>query len=167
MQQLHIDEYERRWLTISAVMLGVFFATLLAGAAIFGVTPAGQGGFVNPQHLNETEFANPGVRHMGENRYEVIIIGQAWSFSPSSITIPEGAEVTFRTTSRDIIHGFFIEHHNVSFEMIPGHVAETRVNFEEAGEFKILCSQYCGRAHHAMHATINVLPAEEFVASAE
>lgn len=95
---------------------------------------------------------------MGDNHYEAIIVAQAWSFTPALMTVPAGSEVRFRVTSRDVIHGFYVEHHDVSFELIPGHIAEARVIFDKPGEYKILCSQYCGRAHHAMHATIVVEP---------
>ncbi|MEL6269703.1 MAG: cytochrome c oxidase subunit II [Chloroflexota bacterium] len=160
-QHIHIDEYERLWLIGITIMLGVFFATLLAGAAIFGVRPTGQGGFVNPQQLDQTMFAEPGLRHMGGNRYEAVVLAQTWFFQPNVMTVPEGAEVTFYVTSRDVIHGFLIEHHNVNFEVIPGHIAEARTTFNEPGEYKMICSQYCGRAHQNMFASIIVEPAED------
>ncbi len=164
---IHIDEYERRWLTAATVMLGVFFATLVAGMLIFGVRPTGQGGFVDPQNLDQTMFAEPGLRHMGDNRYEAVVMAQTWFFQPAQMTVPEGAEVTFHVTSRDVIHGFMIEHHNVNFEVVPGHIAEAQVHFNEPGEYKMLCSQYCGRAHQNMYATIIVEPASEAVVQGE
>ncbi|MGV2436799.1 MAG UNVERIFIED_CONTAM: cytochrome c oxidase subunit II [Anaerolineae bacterium] len=154
--QLHLDRYEKQWLYMITIALGVFFASLLAGAIIFGVQPAGAGGFVNPQKLNETMFAQPGVRHVGGNRYEVVLLAQAWFFNPALITLPEGADVTFYVTSSDITHGFMIEHHNVNFEVVPGHIARAQVKFNRVGEFKILCHEYCGTGHHIMHATIRV-----------
>ncbi len=157
---IHIDPYERRWITALTVMLGVFFATLIAGAALFNVRPTLEGGFVRPDKLEETMFASPGLRHMGDERYEAVVLAQTWFFQPNEIRVPEGAEVTFYVTSTDVIHGFLIEHHNVNFEVVPGHVSRARVHFTEAGEYKMLCAQYCGRAHQNMYATIIVEEAD-------
>jgi cytochrome c oxidase subunit II len=166
-QQIHIDEYERRWITALTIMLGVFFASLIAGAAIFGVRPAQEGGFINPNKLNETMFANPGVRHMGGNRYEVVMTAQAWSFNPREITVPKDSVVTFYVTSSDVTHGFIIEHHNVNFEIVPGHIVTSRVHFREEGEFKFLCHEYCGRGHQTMYGTIYVTGDDQTVATGE
>ena len=166
-QHIHIDRYERRWIAIVTVMLAVFFASLLLGATLFNVRPAQEGGFVNPNLLDETMFASPGVRHLGDNRYEAVVLAYAWGFEPREMTVPEGAEVTFHVTSRDVIHGFMIEDHNINFELIPGHVAQARVHFNEAGTYKILCHQYCGRLHQAMHADIIVEEADQTIAASE
>jgi len=149
--KIHIDEYEARWIVISSAVLGVFFASLLLGAVLFNVNPPDSTSTVNPLKLDETIFANPGVRHMGGNQYDVVILAKMWGYTPTEIRLPVGAEATFHVTSLDIIHGFYIEKHNVNFELIPGHVAETRVTFDEVGEWRILCHQYCGRGHQIMH----------------
>ena len=114
--QMHIDKYERAWIVAVTIILAVFFASLVAGAVIYGVRPTQPDGFINPLMLDESEFANPGVRHMGGNQYEAIVMAQAWQFLTGEvedgvpvIRVPAGAEVTFRMTTRDVIHGFMIE----------------------------------------------------------
>lgn len=156
--QMHIDKYERMWLTAVVVVLGIFFASLVAGVAIFGVRPAAQAGVINPMYLEQSEFAseNLGVRHMGGNQYEARILAQKWAFVPAEITVPEGAEVTFIVTSRDVTHGFMVEHTTVNMELVPGHISQARTTFHHPGEFKILCHEYCGRGHQLMHSTIIV-----------
>jgi cytochrome c oxidase subunit 2 len=160
---MHIDKYERIWMIMAAAMLGVFFASLVAGAVIFGVRPTQSDGFINPMLLQDSEFANPGVRHMGTNQYEAIILARAWSFSTGNvenglpvIRVPEGADVTFKITSEDVIHGFYIEETTVNLEVIPGQVSVSRHIFDEAGEFAIQCNQYCGRNHHGMYGWLIV-----------
>jgi cytochrome c oxidase subunit 2 len=172
MQQIHVDKYERVWIVIVTVVLGAFFASLVAGAVIYGVRPATTDGFINPMRLNETEFANPGVRHMGENRYEAIVLSRAWQFTTGEmegalpvIRVPAGSDVTFKLTSADVIHGFMIEESNVNIEVIPGQVALARETFNEPGEFYFLCHQYCGRNHHGMYGKLIV--EEEVVETAK
>ncbi|MFZ4815438.1 MAG: hypothetical protein ACOYL5_12950 [Phototrophicaceae bacterium] len=158
-QQLHIDPYERRWLIMIVVMLGVFFASLIAGALIYGVVPAGEGGFINPQRLDETMFASPGLRDMGNNHYDLVLLAQMWNWNGNpnyEVRLPVGAEVEFYVTSRDVTHGMLIEGHNINFEVIPGHIARAHLTFTKAGEYRLLCHEYCGRLHQAMHATIIV-----------
>jgi len=158
---MHIHEYERYWIVISVAVMGVFVALLVAGAVVFGVRLPDTGQFVNPSELGNTEFSSPGIRDMGDNEYEVYMIGRMWNFQPAQLTVPEGATVTFNITSQDITHGFIIEHHNINLQLVPGHVARARVTFDEAGEYQFICHEYCGRGHHLMHGQIVVEAAEE------
>lgn len=153
---MHIDKYEKAWLIAVSVTLGVFMAALIAGAVVFGVRLPEPEGFVNPNRLDDTIFANPGVREIGEGVYEVTMTAQMWSFTPSEIRVPVGSQVDILITSRDVTHGFIIEHHNVNFEVVPGHVARAQVTFNEAGEYRFICHEYCGQLHHIMHGVIIV-----------
>jgi len=163
MQQIHVAKLERYWIIMVTVVLGAFFASLVAGAVIYGVRPAASSGFVNPTRLNETEFANPGVRHMGGNQYEAIVMARAWQFITGEmdgalpiIRVPAGAEITFKLTSSDVIHGFMIEESNVNLEVVPGQIATAREVFNEPGEYYFLCHEYCGRNHHGMYGKLIV-----------
>ncbi|HLV34843.1 MAG TPA: hypothetical protein VKY59_07015 [Spirillospora sp.] len=181
---MHIDQYERYWIIIIAAVLGAFFAALLAGLLIFGVrlpsTP-GADYFVNPLAL-DAEFGAPGLRDMGNGQYTAHIIAQMWSFDLGSdetyktyfesknpgttytgvdasnqvMRVPAGSRVTFSITSRDVSHGFLIERHNANIQVLPGHIGQITVQFNHAGEYRILCHEYCGRAHQQMHALIVV-----------
>ncbi len=153
---MHVDQYERIWIIAFAAMLSLFMAALFAGAIIFGVRAPSPGGFINPSRLENTAFADPKLLHMGGNEYEVNMRAQMWRFFPDEIRVPVGAEVTFNVTSSDVTHGFIIEHHNANLEIVPGHIATTRVTFEKEGTFMLQCHEYCGRDHHRMHATIIV-----------
>lgn len=158
---MHIDKYEKYWIIAVSATLGVFMAALIVGAIVFGVRTPDAEGFVNPNRLGDTMFANPGVRDMGNNVYEVTMTAQMWSFNPAIVRVPVGAQVDFFITSSDVTHGFIIEHHNVNFELVPGHIARAQVTFDEVGEFQFICHEYCGRLHHIMHGTIIVEEADE------
>ena len=161
-----IDRLERYWLTAVAAMLGAFVAALVASVTIFGIRLPAPVERIDPQRLNETEFAQPGMRNVGGNRYEVQIVAHMWYYdtgaeagvtgAPPTLHIPRGSQVTFFVTSRDVIHGFYIEGHSINLEVIPGQVARGVVNFNRAGTFKIICDQYCGAGHQTMYGTIIV-----------
>jgi cytochrome c oxidase subunit 2 len=50
---------------------------------------------------------------------------------------------------------------------IPGQVATMTVEFNEAGEYGLLCNEYCGSAHHAMEGKIVVVPQDQWNESME
>lgn len=163
---MHVDRLERYWIIIVAVVMGAFFAALLAGAVIFGIRlPSSPNQYLNPLAV-DVEFPKPGLRDMGNGQYTAHIIAQMWRFDLGSdeqdtdgneiIRVPVGARVTFSITSRDVTHGFLVERHNANIQVIPGHVGNATVTFNNPGEYRILCHEYCGQAHHRMHATIIV-----------
>lgn len=183
---MHIDRLERTWIIIFSVMLGIFFATVLAAGFIFGVRPPSSTGdsFINPNTLDQSIDFNPqslGIVSVGEREFEVRVVAQMWAFnfgSPSPqamidagayidrdsaglpvLHVRQGDHVTFIITSRDITHGFLLQQHNVNFEVVPGHVARTRVTFNRVGEFGLVCHEYCGINHHNMHAKVIVTDA--------
>ncbi|MCA9891961.1 MAG: cytochrome C oxidase subunit II [Anaerolineae bacterium] len=153
---MHIERFEKLWIYAFVVMLAVFVAALMAGAILFNVRVPGSAGLMNPADIPNSEFANPGVRDMGDGNYNVYVVARMWAFQPSEIVLPEGANVTFYVTSADITHGFIIEHHNANLEVIPGVIGTTRVTFPSAGTFKLQCHEYCGRGHQLMHIDIIV-----------
>jgi cytochrome c oxidase subunit 2 len=76
--------------------------------------------------------------------------------APPVIRIPAGSQVTFYVTSKDIIHGFYVEYHSVNLEVIPGQVARASALFNRPGTYKIICNQYCGAGHQVMWGDIVV-----------
>lgn len=164
---MHIDRLERYYIVIVAVVLGAFFAAIMAAMLVFGLRlPSSPDSFVNPLALGETRFAEPGLRDMGGNRYELTMLAAMWRFDTGSseqdadgndiVRVPLGAQVTFYVTSSDVTHGFIIERHNANIQVLPGHVGRVTVTFNHPGEYRILCHEYCGAGHHRMHATIVV-----------
>ena len=153
---MHLDELERYWLIAVSVTLGVFTAALLASVFIFGVRLPSPVGRIDPTNLENTEFAQPGLRDMGNGQYTAHIVAQMWNFMPREIRVPVGSEVLFNVTSRDITHGFLIEAHNANIMLLPGQIAQARVRFDRPGQFHIICHEYCGPGHQNMFGVIIV-----------
>ena len=49
---------------------------------------------------------------------------------PNEIRIPAGSEVTFTTTSADVLHGLAIEGTRVNLMLIPGQITKFTYRFE-------------------------------------
>ena len=79
-----------------------------------------------------------------------------WAFAPTGMKFPKGSTVDFYLTSKDVVHGFLIEHKGVNLMAIPGTMNKVTVKFNEPGEYRIVCHEYCGAGHQNMMSTINV-----------
>lgn len=161
---MNIHTYEKVWLAAAMVLIVGFIATITYGAVGPGIAMIDDdGGTVAPSEINDDErFAEPGVEHVGGNEYEVAVVAQAWSYSPEEIEVPANSEVTFYVTSRDVTHSFSVVGTNVNTMVIPGQVSEMTVQFDEPGEYGILCNEYCGEYHHTMEGLLTVVPEDEF-----
>ena len=62
---MHINRLERYWLTAVAAMLGTFVAALVDSVTIFGIRLPSPVNRVDPQRLDLSEFAEPGIRNVG------------------------------------------------------------------------------------------------------
>jgi cytochrome c oxidase subunit 2 len=154
---MRVHVYEKAFLWVGAVLLVVFLATLSYTSLAMGIHLPGHVMQVDPAQIRTIPpFDNPGVRQTGENRYEAVVLGQAWQFLPNEIRVPVGAEVTFIATSVDVLHGFEIAGTRLNMMLIPGQVSRNTYTFEKAGEHLIICHEYCGAGHHVMSGKVVV-----------
>ncbi len=164
MSSLHIDRHEKRWITISMVLLASFAVLIGVAGFALGVQVPTLEQKIDPAKLNEDPvWSNPGVREIVPGKkYEVYIIAQTWQFTPREIVVPAGAKVTFYVTSRDVQHGFKVLNTDLNVQVIPGYVGKLSYTFSEPGEYKFICTEYCGLGHAAMFGVIKVVPPEEY-----
>jgi cytochrome c oxidase subunit 2 len=80
----------------------------------------------------------------------------------NEIRIPAGRPIEFRVTSADVIHSFWVPELGGKIDMNPGEVNTLRVQADEPGVHRGLCTEYCGLQHAKMHLLVHVLPSEEF-----
>lgn len=148
---------EEIWLTISTAVLVIFL--LIAGYQTFALAmgPPSHKETIDPQKVDETApFDHPGMKEIGDNKYEVVMTLQAFGFNPSNIKVPKGAEVTFIMTSKDVVHGFEVAGTNINAMVMPGQIQKITHTFDEAGNYLVLCNEYCGTGHQLMSTTITV-----------
>jgi cytochrome c oxidase subunit II len=154
---MKVHTYEKAFLWVGAGMLVVFMITLALTSYTMGISLPDDVDRIDPMQVRSIPpFDNPGVRETAPGRYEVVMIGQAWSFAPSEVRVPAGAEVTFLMTSPDVIHGFHVEGTRLNVMLLPGQVSRVEYTFEEPGEFLIICHEFCGIGHHNMWGKVIV-----------
>ena len=154
---MKVHSYERAFLIVGAVMLVAFGGALIYASVALGIHLPDDVSRVDPTTVRNTPpFGAPGVRQLGPDRYEVVMLASAWQFQPSEIRVPAGADVTFLATSSDVIHGLHVEDSRVNMMLIPGQVSRNSYTFEEPGEYLMVCHEYCGLLHHAMYGRVVV-----------
>lgn len=160
--------FEKAFLATGLVLLVFCFIALIYVSVAMGIALPGRVGQVDPGMLSQTPpFDEPGVRQTGPNSYEIVVIGYAWGYTPRDIRVPVGADLTFTSTARDVIHGLNIEGTRVNMMLIPGQISRNTYRFREPGEFLLICHEFCGIAHHAMYGRVFVVDREEFDAEQE
>lgn len=92
----------------------------------------------------------------GEPR-TIEVTATRFAFEPSRIEVAEGERITLVVTSGDGVHGVEIKKFKVN-KKIPRGGKPVTIEFvaSAAGEFPILCSEYCGEGHEDMKGTLVV-----------
>ena len=73
------------------------------------------------------------------------------------LELEKDATYRFHLSSLDVNHGFSIQPINLNLQLIPGYDYVNTITPDTAGEFYIVCNEYCGLAHHEMVTKIYVL----------
>jgi cytochrome c oxidase subunit 2 len=155
---MHIHRLEKIWLTFGFSMLAVFLIVLGIMAFSMGLTtPGSHRHAIDPAKVTETApFDKPILKKVGNNEYEAIMTAFAYGYAPTTLEVPAGATVHFTITSSDVVHGFEIPGTNVNMMVLPGEVNHISHTFKKAGEYLILCNEYCGTGHEFMKTTLVV-----------
>jgi len=92
-------------------------------------------------------------------------VASQWAWELSSQRVTAGVPVEFRVTSKDVNHGFAIygpdERIVTQTQAMPTITNRIVHTFTTPGKYHVLCLEYCGLAHHAMMAEIEVVAATE------
>jgi cytochrome c oxidase subunit 2 len=156
---MHVERTERLWMWAATAMLALFTGAIVATAVAGSAHPPSHTETVDPETLAVSgEFAAPGVRSGPDGAVTVTMRAEFYVFRPSVIRVPAGVPVTFRITSPDVLHGFQIVGTNVNLTVAPGYVSEATTTFDTAGEYLVVCNEYCGLAHHLMQGRVVVEP---------
>jgi plastocyanin/ferredoxin len=105
---------------------------------------------------------------------EITIVARQYSFEPHRLTINSGDTVRLRVVSEDVVHGFYLEGHDIEAEVRPGKLAfkvrrpSGHEAFEELevveftaarpGKYRYRCSITCGTLHPFMQGELIVRP---------
>lgn len=156
---------EKRWVLLSFAWCMVLFAMMPLWHFRGGQNPSGVRTRVEP-----TAYAARVGRFIEEfkvgedNGFPVVqpppgsdiyLLAQMWRWSPV-MKLKKGAEYTLHLSSLDVNHGFSLFPVNINFQVIPGYDYALRITPNEAGDFRVICNEFCGILHHQMVGKIVV-----------
>jgi len=157
---MHMHKFEKIWLIFGVACLIVFLSTIGVSAFYLGHKPPSCLTTVNPDKVDQTKpFNRPGL-HKVEGKdwdYELVFVASTFNYNPGQVKIPLGAKVKVIATTKDVIHGFEVAGTNINMMLEPGYVSEYTTTFDKAGEYLIVCNEYCGAGHQLMSSKIEVI----------
>ena len=95
------------------------------------------------------------VRYSNPNPSQIVT-------TANEIHIPVGRPITFRLSSMDVIHSFWVPNLHGKMDMIPGRTVETWLQADRPGVYRGQCAEYCGHQHAHMALTIIAESDEQF-----
>ena len=80
---------------------------------------------------------------------DVYLLGRMWAWYPV-LKLRKGVEYTLHLSSKDVNHGFSLYPVNINFQVVPGYDYGLKVVPSAAGDFGVICNEFCGVGHHMM-----------------
>ena len=154
---MEVDLYERIWLWAATGLIAVFLGAIILTAGAEAIEPPSHVETIDPTTIStHPEFSKPTITTQPDGTIVVPVVTAMFAFSPDPIEVPANVPVKFRITSQDVIHGFEIAGTNANVMAIPGYVSQFTITFPKAGEYQIVCNEYCGLMHHMMSGKLIV-----------
>jgi cytochrome c oxidase subunit 2 len=86
----------------------------------------------------------------------VEVEAKRYEFVPSPIVVEAGEPVKLEVTATDTAHGIGLEDFGIDERLPQGETRTVEFTPQEAGEYHIHCTVYCGPGHEDMHGTLIV-----------
>lgn len=81
-----------------------------------------------------------------------------YEFTPGRLRVNQGDTITFKLTASDVVHGFYLDGHEVDVRLEPGLSKEITITADRRGKFRYRCSISCGPMHPFMIGEMIVRP---------
>ena len=80
----------------------------------------------------------------------------------NQLTVPVDRPVQITLRALDVIHSFFLPHHRVKQDAVPGMSIPVWFVPTREGRFEIPCAELCGLGHYRMQGYLNVVSQAEY-----
>jgi cytochrome c oxidase subunit 2 len=157
---------ERTWVAIAFGWCMVLFAMMPLWQVKGGQNPSGIRRKVEPAAFfaRTQEFIKQ--YQIGEDRgmpivapppgSDIYLTAMSFQWTPI-LQLEQGKEYILHLSSLDVNHGFSLYPINVNFQVVPGYDYGLRVTPTAAGDFRIICNEFCGIGHHTMVGRVIVV----------
>ncbi len=86
---------------------------------------------------------------------DVYLIARLWQWWPI-LQLKKDQDYRLHLMSMDWLHGFSLQPQNINIQVHPGYEMVLTVTPDRAGEYGVICNEYCGIGHHTMVGKIYV-----------
>ncbi len=87
---------------------------------------------------------------------DAYLLARLWQWWPI-LELEKGQSYRLHISSLDWQHGFSLQPTNINLQIHPGYEMVLTVVPDIAGEFSIVCNEFCGIGHHTMVGRIHVV----------
>ncbi len=95
-----------------------------------------------------------------EPNSDVFLMAEMWRWSPV-LVLENNQAYRMHISSKDIVHGLSIQPVNMNFQVYPSYDYVLEFKPTEAGEYRVVCNEFCGIGHHTMIGKIVVIEKDE------
>lgn len=161
---------EKFWIALATFVCLITFVWMIVWHVYGKQNPSNTSYKVTPEEFGQLVAAFNASAKVGEENgipivrpqpgSNVFFAGQMWRWSSIPI-LKKGEQYTFHMSSLDVCHGFSVQPINMNFMVLPGYDYVLKFRPTEAGEYKVICNEFCGIAHHMMIGKIIVYENED------
>jgi cytochrome c oxidase subunit 2 len=93
------------------------------------------------------------------NAIEIAVVGKQWMWKfqhpegrreIDELHVPVGQPIKLLMTSEDVIHSLYVPEFRIKQDVLPGRYTTIWFQATKAGEYRLLCAEYCGTDHAVM-----------------
>ena len=86
---------------------------------------------------------------------DIYMLGRLWQWYPI-LELEKDQSYRLHLSSMDWNHGFSLQPVNINLQIVPGYETVLTVTPDQAGEFTVVCNEFCGIGPHLMPGKIFV-----------
>ena len=98
---------------------------------------------------------------VGDGIVQVNATGHQWSWEIDTRKVPVGKKVVFNLHAKDVNHGFGVTDQTgrllFQTQAMPGYINKVEFVFDNPGQYRVLCMEFCGVGHHDMNDEFEVV----------
>jgi cytochrome c oxidase subunit II len=155
---VNVDLYERIWMWVAGAIVVLFLTFVGISTLAQGIRPPSHIETIDPTKVfQDPRFSRVGTpTELPDGTIEVQVAAIMFAYVPNEIRVPPGRRIRFRMTSADVTHGFMIAGTNANTMVVPGYISQFTTVFDKPGDYLLVCHEFCGNGHHAMHGRVIV-----------
>lgn len=163
-----LDKVELAWIVIAFLWGLVMFSAMIYWHIVGEQNLSNEAYRIDPEVFAERTEAMVDaytVREEGDTGIPVVhppaggdvyMIARVYEWWPV-LELEKGESYRLHLSSMDVQHGFSLQPTNINLQIHPGYEMVLTVTPDEAGEFSVVCNEFCGIGHHTMVGRIYVV----------